>query len=442
MVTFGQTTTFGSTSTAAPSTGFSFGSTTNTNPAPAATTATTGGLFGGTSTSTASTPASTGFSFGSPAPAPTPGGGLFGNTAAPSTTTTAGGLFGSSNTGSTSGGLFGNNATTTSAATGGGGLFGNTSGSAFGTTTSNATTSGMNAGGSSLFGGGGSSSFGSSTTIQNNSNNNNAVNAQQTAALFAQQQEAFQRAEAQRLEQALVKLHASYNTVNPTTDCRFQHVFFDAADANTVYQYRVMGQRSHYPHVDPKVWAEADAYNPDPEKYIPVSVVGAEQLQSRISSQQAQATVLKEHLSVLRKSLDQAKEHLVKSDAGLQTFTKSQNQLMERMLGVIRKVEVLRCLNVPTQSSERVFRERLNKLQKDADAVRTILEEVMQTAENVKNSRSIEESIEDLSREDMSTLARALRDQKDALEKLKSISIKDARDFEIIKNGISKKLSS
>jgi len=405
-----------------------------TNPAPAATTTTTGGLFG---SSTASAPASTGFSFGSPAPVPGVGGGgggLFGNTAAPSTTT--GGLFGSSNTGnnSTSGGLFGNTISNSSTAvTGGGGLFGNTSGSAFGT----ATTAGMNAGGSSLFGGGtGSSSFG------NNSNNSIAINAQQTAALFAQQQEAFQRAEAQRLEQALVKLYASYNTVNPTTDCRFQHVFFDAADANTVYRYRVMGQRSHYPHVDPKVWAEADAYNPDPEKYIPVSVVGAEQLQSRISSQQAQATVLKEHLSVLRKSLDQAKEHLVKSDAGLQTFTKSQNQLMERMLGVIRKVEVLRCLNVPTQSSERIFRERMNKLQKDADVVRTILEEVMQTAENVKNSRSIEESIEDLSREDMSTLARALRDQKDALEKLKSISIKDARDFEIIKNGISKKLSS
>lgn len=386
MVTFGSTTTFSTPAPASATGGFSFGS-----PAPAPSTTSTG-LFGSSTTT----------------PNPAPSTGLFGNkTPAPST-----GLFGSTPVAAlTTGGLFGSPAPAPAPATG---LFGSTSAAAQSTALP---------------------SFGSPM------GQTPAANNQQTAAIFAQQQEARQIAEAQRLEQTLMKLHAAYNTTNPTTACRFQHIFYDPADTNIIYQYKMMGQRSHQPHVDPKVWAEAEAYNPDHNTHIPVSVVGAEQLQSRVSSQQAKAIKLKETLKILRANLDGVNKGVVKSNAISQTYKKDQERLMQQLLRTLRKVEVLRCMNIPTQSGERKFRDKLNQISKDMSLVNIALQDVAKMAERCKSERFLQENVAQLSQEDQARVSRALRDQKEVVEALNKVSKTDLRDLEIMKNGLAKRLS-
>ena len=435
MVTFGSTTTFGAPTPApAPSAGgFSFGSPTS---APATTGAASGGgLFG--STPAAAPAAATGFSFGStPASAPAPSTGLFGSSA-PAAPTPSTGLFGSSAAPAPSTGLFGSNPAP--APVSGTGLFGSSTPAAAPTTSLFG--SPAPAPMTSLFGSTAATPGSTMPPFGSPNPQVTATNNQQTAAIFAQQQEARQLAEAQRLEIALTKLHAAYNTTNPTTECRFQHIFYDPADANTIYQYTMMGKRSHQPHVDPKVWAEAEAYNPDHNSYIPVSVVGAEQLQSRVSSQQAKAIKLKETLQKLRTSIDGVNKGIVKSNAIAQTYKRDQECLMQQLLRTLRKVETLRCMNVPTQSGEREFREKLNQISREISTVNIALKEVVKNAERCKSERFLQESVADLSQDDQARIARALRDQKQALETLKKVSRTDVRDLEIMKSDLARRLS-
>ena len=203
----------------------------------------------------------------------------------------------------------------------------------------------------------------------------------------------------------------------------------------------MMGQRSHQPHVDPKVWAEAEAYNPDPEKYIPVSVVGSEQLQSRISSQQAKASKLNDTLKNLRESLASVKKGMSKSNTIAQTYEKDQERLMRNLLRTLRKVEVLRCMNMPTQSGEREFREKLNVVSKEMNYLNAAMQEVTRNAEKCKADRFIQENIVELSDDDRARISRALRDQKHAIEKLKTVARIDTRDVQIMKKELSQKLS-
>jgi len=463
MVTWGNNTTavYGTTTPAnAPTTpapagsGFSFGAPAapSTPPSasqkPAVNPPPLGGGFGAPAA-----PAAGGFSFGGAAPAPASG--LFGSTAAPAP----------------SGGLFGSTAPAPSA----GGLFGSTPAPApaFGSTAAPAP---------SLFGGFGAPApaapsnnvFGSTQQQpQQQYNTQQAYNPQQ-AALQAHQS-ASQRQEAARIEEAIFNLHSKYSPhasdpLNPalasnnipSSLCAFTAILYDPLlpEHRTNTTATAVGSRGggggHLSapkpsHISNQVWNEALARNPDPNELMPTPLVGSTSLHTRLISQQEKANALHAHATKLRDTLCFLQQTARSSQEHITHLSNTQEELNRRLLEIMRKVEIIRCMNQPTQRAEEEANFKLRKLLEQVNLVavrlRDLEERGRQQARNwrmrgatqlqqQRNGGGVDGTA--LSEEDKLALFHVLNDQRLGMERLGSIVTRDVRDTDILKEEMNK----
>jgi len=438
--------------------------------------------------------------FGAPAvpAAPTAGGGGFsfgGGTTAAAPAPTGGGLFGSTSTAPapSSGGLFGS--TTPAPApttTGGGGLFGSTTPAPATTGGFGATPAAAAAPSTSLFGGFGAPSpaaqapsttnvFGSSTTQQQQQSpyytNQQSYNNPQQAALHAHQS-ASQRQEAARIEEAIFNLHSKYSPhasdpLNPalasnnipSSLCAFTAILYDPLPPehrNTPSIARGGGRGGggglHLSapkpsHISNQTWNEALARNPDPNELMPTPLVGATSLHSRIISQQEKANALHAHAIKLRDTLSFLEKTARSSREHIQHCQSTQMELNRRLLELMRKVEIIRCMNQPTQRAEEeaqiVIRRLLDQVTIVARRLRDLEERGRQQARNWRMRGAVEtrndvggggmdgtKSV--LSEEDKLALFHVLNDQRLGMERLGSIVTRDVRDTEILKEEMIK----
>ena len=403
MVTWGGTTVFGGAAgTAAPAPGgFGFGA-----PAPAAPTAPAG--VGG-------------FGFGGAAPVPGPaGGGLFGAPPAPAPVG-AGGLFGAPAPAPVAGGMFG--APPAPAAPIG--------------------------------------AYGAAAPHQHHHTPHQAA--------YAAHALATRREEAVRLDSALVGLHSAYSPTSvdphhlqprsplhasqPSSLCRFRHIFYDPMGPEERH-LRMLHGPHHQParpmHVDSRVWADAVAGNPDPEQYVPVCVVGSEALATRLASQQEKARVLAGHVSKLTEALSSLKVSLGKSSDSVRAGLAEHGHLRGRTQELVRKVEIVRCMNLPLQHAEREAMERVRTLVRVANATGRALSETEErgrahahrlrslAARSPAQPPQYAETGLDLSERNWEDLHRVLREQGEGLANLGTIAKRDLRDAAILREEVGK----
>mmetsp|Transcript_26659 Transcript_26659/g.38992 ORF Transcript_26659/g.38992 Transcript_26659/m.38992 type:complete len:475 (-) Transcript_26659:294-1718(-) len=425
-VTWGNTTVFGG--SAAPGTpapaggGFSFGST----PAPAP------GAGGG-------------FSFGSTTPAPATGGGLFG-APAPSTSN----LFGSSSasTPAAPGGLFGASAAAPS--------------TAFGSTP--APTPG------SLFGATAPPPFAMTSTGAPVSANSSTP---QAAAAYAHLHAA-QRQEAAKIESALMGLHSAYtpqstaaidanplhitnpSSAPPNSLCRFKYFFYDPLTAEQRQNMTLHGSHHHAvprpSHVETHEWNDALARNPDPSNYAPVCIIGSEALAKRASEQQQRAKMYASHVAKLRSTLEEMKSGSARMSEDANRYAaREHDALRKRLLDVMRKVEIVRCMNLPLQPAERDAGDRLKLVLRQLNQVGKTMGDVEKRAQaHAQYLRSTggageggdgggdDSNANTLTEEDKTELFTVMNEQKEGLERLVNIVKKDLRDVNILKEEVGK----
>lgn len=446
MVTWGNTSVFGNATGAAPapSSGFSFGA-----PAAAATPAPSSGFsFGAPAAAapSAAAPApSSGFSFGAPA------------TAAPSTPTKSTSLFGSttptfgapvtSTPAPATTGLFGTPNTTTPASTS---LFGNPTTNGF--TTPTTTTP-------SLFGNT-SVTPGVAPANQYYAQNTTPAQAAHYAQIQAQQQQ-----EAAHIQTALLSLYNAYssnpspNTANNPSNSitsrsegvSFQHIFYDPKDQ--LYPHQSMPAGSippPPPHISQQQWVEAIVANPHPEDLAPTSLVGATALSNRIASQQEKAQKLYKYVQTHVSTLETLEKSSLASLQSIQYHTKQDSVILkQRMLNLMRKVELLRCMNVPLQNAERDIADKLNAVMKEINITFKKLQHVQEMAlvyaqnvaeevssvDGTKSSRGADEA-NDLTPQEREQVFQALEDQRCGLDRVVNIMKKDTRDVDIMKREL------
>lgn len=443
MVTWGNntTTTFaaGTSATLAPAaaTGFSFGGAPSTPPAAASIAPVNPPPLGGApaipSTSLFGAPApAAGGLFGAPATAPA--GGLFGATPAPAPAP-GGGLFGAP--APAAGGLFGAPAAPAPAA---GGLFGAPA----------APTTGYGAAPAPAYGG-----YGMQQPQQQ------AANPHQ-AALHAHQS-ASQRQEAARIEEAIYNLHSKYspsaaNPMNtalasnntPSSLCAFTAILYDPLPP----QHRTQGHLAmpKPPHISNQVWNEALARNPDPKELAPVPLVGAPALHSRIVSQQEKANALSSHAKKLRETLQFLEKAARCSKDSVKHSNSEQEALRRRLLEIMRKVEIVRCMGQPTQRAEVDAQQRLGEITRQANIVGTSLADLEERGKRqarawrmrgaTVESPHLEVGSVPLQEEDKKALFNVLNDQRLGMERLGHIVKRDVRDVGILKDELNKAASS
>lgn len=199
------------------------------------------------------------------------------------------------------------------------------------------------------------------------------------AALHAHHS-ASQRQEAARIEEAIFNLHSKYspNAADPLNPalasnnipsslCAFTAILYDPLPP----EHRAQGQLSvpKPSHISNQAWTEALARNPDPKELMPVPLVGAHALHSRIVSQQERANALATHAKKLRETLEFLENSANSSKDAIKHSNLDQEALRRRLLEIMRKVEIIRCMGQPTQRAEVEAQQRLGEIMKQVSGV-------------------------------------------------------------------------
>ena len=103
--------------------------------------------------------------------------------------------------------------------------------------------------------------------------------------------------------------------------------------------------------IDARLWSQAQMDNPNPDKVLPVPLLGFKALQSRVRCEETQAKHQQERIKVIGEALHDLKKRQQNSSAQLLEAKRRQLELMHRVLHVIVKQETTRKLGFAFQVS-------------------------------------------------------------------------------------------
>ncbi|GJJ75025.1 nuclear pore complex protein Nup54 [Entomortierella parvispora] len=437
--------------------GFSFG-------APAASTAGTG-LFGAPAASTAGsslfgqpTASAAGGLFGAKTTAPATGG-LFGAAPAQSAAPAAGGLFGAAPSAApAAGGFFGS-----TPASSGGGLFGAaqstapTTGGLFGSAPAaggfGASTFGAKPATSTGFGGFGASTaapaagslFGSAPKPFGQSTGfgaSVAAPAAPTLPSFASSLASGQRQQYVLgnvkpqipVWQNLLYIKNSWDPTHP--NCQFKHFFYNFVHPDDVGKY------GPPPNVDPYEWKQALMECPDRECMVPALAVGFEDLKKRMESQNDMTEMQRIKLDEIEVKMGEIMQfHLLQTASKVREFKRKHIQLAQRVLTLMKRVQILRNRGVPLRADEEMLRVRLeNALEqlKNPAHFRGKITELWAQIQILKDSKRLHPSgnYEVSDEAQLEVIGKVLQDQQSGLQHITAVLQQDMQDVELLQRKL------
>ncbi|KAG0320423.1 hypothetical protein BGZ99_004510 [Dissophora globulifera] len=399
---------------------------------PAASTAGTG-LFGAPATSTQ--PAMGGF-FGAASAAPASGG-LFGATASAAPAT--GGLFGAPAGGSS---LFG----AQSAAPATGGFFGAKPATASGTgfsfgqsVTAQPATGGLFSSAPKPFGasGFGASGFGASTAT------NAATAAPSFAASLAsgqRQQYVMSNAKPQiPVWQHLMYIKNSWDPAHP--NCQFKHFFYNFVHPDDVNKY------GPPPNIDIYEWNRALEECPDRECMVPALAVGFEDLKKRMESQNEMTEMQRIKLQEIETKMSEINQfHSLQTVAKVKEFKRRHIQLAQRVLTLMKRVQILRNRGVPIRADEEMLRVRLeNALEqlRNPAHFRGKITELWAQIQILQDSKRLHPTgtYGATDEAQLEAIGKVLQDQQAGLQHITSVLQKDMQDIEVLQRKLEEVVS-
>jgi len=401
-----------------------------------------------------------GGSFGTPAPGPS----LFGG--APSPAPASGFNFGSSNTTPPTSGrssIFGSTAGSTPAPSTGFGGFGSTPASTpagfglFGGAPSSSSLFGAMSPTPAPFGGFGTPApglFGSTATQQQQQQQPQGpqVPAQAAMLAFLENKNA---AETEKIKAKLSKLYNAYNGQLPPTEGKpstFVSIVYNDLTQEHRQQMWLQGVAPGNqimplappkpPHVSEEEWNRAVVQNPDPMSYMPIPLVGADALHARVTWQQERAKQLAADAASVAQSHETVQFLYKQGRERLANLQRQHTNHRQRLLNVMRKVEVVRCMNQPLQQDEVKARNQLRELDQHVQHVRHLLAQLEPKARAVvgrrhANARNGSAELQNIDLpHDRETLNHVLNTHHEDLKKMTVNMSKDIRDVGLMKERV------
>lgn len=261
------------------------------------------------------------------------------------------------------------------------------------------------------------------------------------------------RQEAERVRSALERLNAVYSGLpQPNGDggeeSKFVVVVYNAMspEQRQLQWFHGMGNRGMIlepdrpAHVSEKQWKKAVVENPDPQNYVPQALVGAVALQARITAQQDRAKGLASHAATLQKSQEMIQERSKQALQEAENYTREHAALRKRLLDVMRRVELARCMNQPTQPDEVKALQRLSTLYKEVESVRDVLVSLQDKART--QSAAVAKNTSVYGVPDSAQLLPVLQDHRQKLQKMATVAQKDQRDVSLVHQRVTGSMSS
>ncbi|KAF9318353.1 hypothetical protein BG003_011366 [Podila horticola] len=387
----------------------------------------TGGLFG------TQAPATGGF-FGAASIAPAAGG-LFGATPA-----STGGPFGATTSAAPAGGLFG------APASAPGGLFGSTPATSggFGTSAFGAKpagTTGFSFGGApapatgGLFGGA-PKPFGSSLAPAFGASMAPAVPTF-GASLSTNSRQQYVTGNIKPEISAWQKFLYFKNAWDPThPNCQFKFYFYNFVHPDDVSKY------GPPPNTDPHEWMQAMQESPDRECMVPALAVGFEDLKKRMESQNDMTEMQRIKLDEIEAKMNDIMQfHLLQTASKVREFKRRHIQLAQRVLTLMKRVQILRNRGVPISQEEEKLRSRLEELLeqlKNPAHFRGKITELWAQIQILKDSKRLHPSgnYEVSDEAQLEVIGKVLADQQAGLQHITSVLQKDMADIETLQRKL------
>jgi len=249
--------------------------------------------------------------------------------------------------------------------------------------------------------------------------------------------------------------------------CRFTALLYDplppserTAAASSSSSFGIVGavpaiRAPKPPHISNRVWNEALARNPDPHSLVPAPLVGAAALHSRLVRQQEQADACAAHAKIVRETLRYLENEGRKSKEGIECARNEQEGLRRRLLEVMRKVEIVRCMGHPLQRGEVEAVNRLGEIVQKMRLVEKMLGEVEErgtrqarvwrmraSSLDSRAGGGLEVAAAELGDEEKYELFKSLNEQMLGNETLGQCVKRDMRDVEILKEELGRRVSA
>lgn len=115
--------------------------------------------------------------------------------------------------------------------------------------------------------------------------------------------------------------------------------------------------------IDPRMWREAIKDNPDAVKFIPVPMIGFQNLKWRIKSQENEIESHVSYLAKLEEDINEVKQRHANTTAKILEYRRKLSDLSHRVLAVVVRQEYTRKLGVALSPEEEMLRSKLENMQ-------------------------------------------------------------------------------
>lgn len=114
--------------------------------------------------------------------------------------------------------------------------------------------------------------------------------------------------------------------------------------------------------IDPRMWQQAKIDNPDPKRFIPVPMIGFQELKWRIKCQESETDLHVSYLAKVEKEIEQLKQRHTNTTAKIMEHRRKFAELSHRILKVIVKQESTRKMGLALSPEEEQIRSKLENM--------------------------------------------------------------------------------
>ncbi|KAF9985645.1 hypothetical protein BGZ65_010287 [Modicella reniformis] len=227
------------------------------------------------------------------------------------------------------------------------------------------------------------------------------------------------------------------NAWDPThPNCQFRHYFYNFVHPDDVNKY------GPPPNVDPYEWQQALLECPDRECMVPALAIGFEDLKKRMESQNDMTEMQRIKLDEIEVKMNEIMQfHLLQTAAKVREFKRRHIQLSQRVLTLMKRVQILRNRGVPIRADEEVLRVRLeNALEqlRNPAHFRGKITELWAQIQILKDSKRLHPTgnYEVADETQLETIGKFLQDQQAGLQHVTAVIQQDMQDIEILQRKL------
>ncbi|XP_045203679.2 nuclear pore complex protein Nup54-like [Mercenaria mercenaria] len=193
--------------------------------------------------------------------------------------------------------------------------------------------------------------------------------------------------------------------------------------------------------IDPLLWQQAILDNPDPEKMIPVPMIGFKELHKRLKYQDQQTKLHQQRLDLIAQDLTEFQNKQSNMLAKLDEYKRKHLELSHRLLQVIVKQEMHRKQGFAIQVDEEQLRVHLEAIQAELNHPTQFKGRLNELMSQIRMQNHLAASRSDVNYQIdpsmLHELKTLLKQQQEGLTHLIDIVKEDTQDLNVIEQGLT-----